>query len=121
MKCDWLKEIELIMFLLKKYLVNYYQTELTVEYHNKYLKLKTLISNENDLKDLKDWFSFKTFIELFEIIVKNLKRYRCSRWSFDKLIINSIDLERKSFSRSKNDNRSSDQDKESIIKLTNKN
>ena len=110
-----------MMFLLKKYLVNYYQTELTIEYHDKYLKLKTLISNENDFKDSSDWFFFKTFIELFEKAVKNLKRHKCSRWSSDKLIINSINSEKKSFSRSKNNNRSNDPSKESIIKLINKN
>ena len=42
------------MPLLKKSLINHYQTELTVEYHNKYLKLKALISNENDFKDSND-------------------------------------------------------------------
>ena len=42
------------MFLLKKYLINHYQIKLTVEYHNKCLKLKILISNENDFKDLSD-------------------------------------------------------------------
>ena len=38
LKRDWLKKIKLIIFLLKKYLINHYQTELTVEYHKKYLK-----------------------------------------------------------------------------------
>ena len=37
--------------LLKKYSVNHHRTELTVEYYDKSLKLKMLISNENDLKD----------------------------------------------------------------------
>ena len=46
------------MSLLKKYLVNHHQTELTIEYHNKYLKLKALISNENDFKDSSDRFFF---------------------------------------------------------------
>ena len=110
-----------MMSLLKKYLVNYHQTELTVEYHDKYLKLKMLISNENDFRDLSDWFSFKTFIEFLEITVKDSEQHRCSRWSFDKLIINSINSERRLFSRSKDDNRSSDQSKKSIIKLTDKN
>ena len=54
LKRDWLKKVKLMMFLLKKYLVNYHQTELTIEHHNKYLKLKMLISNENDFKDLKN-------------------------------------------------------------------
>ena len=54
LKRDWLKKVELIIFLLKKYLINYYQIELTVEYHDKYLKLKTLISNENDFKNSND-------------------------------------------------------------------
>ena len=110
-----------MMSLLKKYLVNHYQTELTIEYFNKYLKLKTLISNENTFKDSSDWFSFKTLFEFFEKAVKNLKRHRCSRWSFDKLIINSINSEKRSFSKSKDDNRSNNQDKESIINLTNEN
>ena len=105
---DWLKEIELMMSLLERYLVNHHQTELTVEYHDKYLKLKALISNENDFKDSKDWFSFKTFIELFKKAIKNSERHRYSRWSSDKLIINSIDSEKRSFSRSKDDNRSND-------------
>ena len=52
LKRDWLKKVELMMSLLKKYLVNHYQTELTIEYHDKYLKLKMLILNENDFKDL---------------------------------------------------------------------
>ena len=42
------------MFLLKKYLVNHHQTKLTVEYHDKYLKLKMLISNEDDFKNSND-------------------------------------------------------------------
>ena len=49
-----MKEIKVMMFLLKKYLVNHYQTEFTIEYHDKYLKLKALISNENNFKDLSD-------------------------------------------------------------------
>ena len=118
---DWLKKIKLIMFLLKRYLVNHYQTELTVEYHDKYLKLKMLILNENYFKDLSHWFSFKTFIELFETTIKDSEQHKCSRWLFSKLIINSINSERKLFSRSKDDNRSSDQSKESIIKLADKN
>ena len=65
-----MKKIKWIIFLLKGYLVNYYQTELTVEYHDKYLKLKALISNEDDFKDLNDWFFFKAFIELFEKAIK---------------------------------------------------
>ena len=117
---DWLKKVELIIFLLKRYLVNYHQTELTIEYHDKYLKLKTLISNENGFKDTSDWFSFKTFIELFKITIKNLEQYKCSRWSFKKLIINLINLKRKLFSKSKDDNRSNDQSKKTIIKLINK-
>ena len=56
---DWLKEIELMIFLLKRYLVNHHQTELTVEYHNKYLKLKTLISNKDNFKDSSDWLFLK--------------------------------------------------------------
>ena len=118
---NWLKKIKLIMFLLKRYLINYYQTELTVEYHDEYLKLKVLISNEDDFKDLDDWFSFKTFIELFEKTVKNSERHKCSKWSFNKLIINLINSEKRSFSKSKDDNRSNDQSEESIIKLINKN
>ena len=121
LKYDWLKKIELMIFLLKRYLVNYHQTELTVEYHDKYLKLKALILNDNDFKDSKNWFSFKTFIKLFEKVIKNSERHKCSRWSFDKLIINSINSKRRSFLRSKDDNCSNDQDKELIIKLTNKN
>ena len=58
LKRDWLKKIELMMSLLKKYLVNYHQTELAVEYYDKYLKLKALISNEDDFKDLNNWFFF---------------------------------------------------------------
>ena len=46
-------------FLLKWYLINHHQTKLTIEYHDQYLKLKTLISNENDFKDSSDWFFFK--------------------------------------------------------------
>ena len=42
------------MFLLKRYLVNYHQTELIVEYINKYLRLKILILNEDDFKDSND-------------------------------------------------------------------
>ena len=42
------------MSLLKRYLINHHQTELTVEYHNKYLNLKILILNKDDLKDLGD-------------------------------------------------------------------
>ena len=121
LKRDWLKKIKLMIFLLKWYLVNYHQTELIVEYHNKYLKLKALILNENDFKDSNSWFSFKKFIKFFEKAIKNSERHRCSRWSFDKLIINSISSERKSFSKSKDDNRLNDQNKESIIKLINKN
>ena len=116
---DSLKKIELMMFLLKRYLVNHHQTELTVEYHNKYLKLKTLILNKNDFKDSNDWFFFKIFIELFEKTVKDSERHRCSKWSFDKLIINSINSEKRLFSRSKDDNRSNNQSKESIIKPIN--
>ena len=55
-----------MIFLLKKYLINHHQTELTIEYHNKYSKLKALISNEHDFKDSNDYLSFKTFIELFK-------------------------------------------------------
>ena len=110
-----------MMSLLKKYLVNHHQTELTVEYHDKYLKLKTLILNENDFKNLNDWFFFKIFIELFEKIVKNLKQHKYSKWLFNKLIINSINSERRSSSKSKNNNCSNDQSKKSIIKLTDKN
>ena len=121
LKDNWLKEIELRIFLLKKYLVNHYQTELTIEYYDKYLKLKILISNKDDFKDLNNWFFFKTFIELFEKIIKNSKQHRCSKWLFDKLIINLINLKRRSFLKSKDNNRSSDQSKKSIIKLTNKN
>ena len=110
-----------MMSFLKWYLVNYYQIELTVEYHDKYLKLKTLISNENDFKDSNDWFFFKTFIELLKKAVKDSERHRCSRWSLNKLIINSISSKKRSFSKSKDDNRSNDQNKESIIKLTDKN
>ena len=109
-----------MMFLIKKYLVNHHQIELTVEYYNKYLKLKVLISNENDFKDSNDWFFFKTFIEFLEIIIKNLKQYKCSKWSSDILIINSIDSKRRSFSKSKSNDRSNDQSKETIIKLTDK-
>ena len=54
LKRDWLKKIELMMFLLKKFLVNHHQKVLTIEYYDKYLKLKVLISNENDLKDSSD-------------------------------------------------------------------
>ena len=43
-----------MMFLLKRYLVNHHQTELTIEYYGKYLKLKTLISNKNDFKNSSD-------------------------------------------------------------------
>ena len=43
-----------MMFLFKEYLVNHHQTKLTVEYHDKYLKLKTLILNENNFKDSSD-------------------------------------------------------------------
>ena len=118
---DWLKKIKSTMSLLKRYSVNNHQTELTIEYYNQYLKLKVLILNENDFKNSNDWFSFKTFIELFEKIIKNLKWQRCSKWLSDKLIINSISSKRRSFSRSKDDNRSNDQSKESIIKLTDKN
>ena len=120
LKRDWLKKVELMMSLLKRYLINHHQTELTIEYHNKYLKLKTLILNENDFKDSSDWFSFKTFIEFLEKAIKNSERHRCSRWSFDKLIINLINSKRRLFLRSKDDNRSNDQSKELIIKLTNK-
>ena len=49
-----MKKNKLMMFLLKKYLVNHYQTELTIEYYNKYLKLTALISNEDDFKDSND-------------------------------------------------------------------
>ena len=49
-----MKKVKLMMFLLKKYLINHHQTELTVKYHDKYLKLKMLISNENDFKNLSD-------------------------------------------------------------------
>ena len=49
-----MKKVKLMMSLLKKYLINHYQTELTVEYYDKYLKLKMLISNENDFKDSND-------------------------------------------------------------------
>ena len=90
-----MKEIELMMFLLKKYLINHHQTELIVEYHDKYLKLKTLILNEIDFKDSNDWFSFKAFIELFKIIIKNSKWHKCLKWSSDKLIINSINSKKK--------------------------
>ena len=119
LKRNELKEIELIISLSKRYLVNYHQTELTIGYHDQYLNLEILLSNENDFKDSSDWFSFKIFIKLFEKTVKSSERNRCSRWSFDKVIINSIDSKRKSFSRSKNDNRSNDQSKKSIIKLAN--
>ena len=54
-----MKEIELMTFLLKKYLINHCQIKLTVEYHDKYLKLKALISNKNNFKDLSDWFFLK--------------------------------------------------------------
>ena len=120
LKRNWLKKIELTMFLLKKYLISYHQTELTVEYNNEYLKLKALILNENDFKDLSDWFFFKTFIELLKTTIKDSKQHKYSRWSFDKLIINSINSRRRSFSKSKDDNRSNNQSKESIIKLTDK-
>ena len=43
-----------MIFLLKKYLVNHHQTELIIEYHDKYLKLKVLILNENDSNDSND-------------------------------------------------------------------
>ena len=43
-----------MMSLLKKYLINHHQIVLKVEYYNKYLKLKILISNENNFKDLND-------------------------------------------------------------------
>ena len=42
------------MSLLKKYLVIYHQTELTVECYDKYLKLKALKLNENDFKHSND-------------------------------------------------------------------
>ena len=67
------------MSLLKRYLVNHHQTELIVECHNKYLKLKALITNENDFKDSSDSFSFKIFIELFKKTIKNSERHRYSR------------------------------------------
>ena len=85
------------------------------------MKLKTLISNEDNFKNSSDWFFFKTFIELFKKTFKDSKWHKCSKWSFNKLIINSIDPEGKSFSKSENDNRSNDQSKESIMKLANKN
>ena len=59
LKRDWLKKVELMMSLLKRYLVNHHQIELPVEYHDKYLKLKTLISNENTFKDSNDEFFLK--------------------------------------------------------------
>ena len=54
-----MKKVELMIFLLKRYLVNYHQTKLTIEYHNKYLKLKMFILNENDFKNSNDWFFLK--------------------------------------------------------------
>ena len=105
LKHNWLKKVELIIFLLKCYLVNHHQTELTVEYHNKYLKLKALISNEDNFKDLSDWISSKTFIEFFKKTIKHSERHKCSKWSFNKLIINLINSEKRSFSKSKDNNR----------------
>ena len=60
---NWLNKIKLMISLLKKYLINYHQTELTIEYHDKYLKLKILISNENDFKDSSDWLFLKHLLK----------------------------------------------------------
>ena len=73
LKRDWLKKVKSMMSLLKNHLVNHHQTKSTVEYYDKYLKLKVLISNENDYKDSSDWFFFKTLIEPFETAVKDSK------------------------------------------------
>ena len=54
LKYNWLKKVELMMSLLKRYLINHHQIELTIECNNKYLKLKILISNEDDFKDSND-------------------------------------------------------------------
>ena len=44
------------MFLLKKSSIVRHKIKFKIEYHNKYLNLKLLISNENNLENLFKYF-----------------------------------------------------------------